>query len=793
MDYIKLPRLYEKLRKAESFYSPVIMTAATGWGKSAAVQYYYRRKKTFLLRCREGKLDRMPDLSSIRENIIIVEDMQWLSEKDSIDYLKRLLHDEGRQVVMLTRGTVPKYLVSEDISLGFVRIQEADLTFGPDEIKVYFEKSGIELEPEEVTAIAEYSHGYVCALHCCAARLANGEHYSAEVRTAVWHDIFHLWDGSVNEQWSKEFADFALGVCRYESFTTEMVRYLTGNSNPEQIIEYCRETMSQLRYRADGHYSFRDEIRAYYCWKQELTWSKEEIIENYRRGANFYEMHGDIPNALKFYKLAGATQRIKELLIRNAYSHPGNGHYIETRDYYLELPKGEIVSVPVLMAGMSMLHSLILQPELSESWYRELEAFADNELNSLEKRREAKVWLAYLDIGLPHRGTKGIFRVLRNAFNLITKGNIRLPEFSVTGNMPSIMNGGLDLCEWAKNDTQIIKFISGSLETITGKHGKGLITILAAECGFEKGSMGAYEVLTRLNDGFEAASYGGKIEICFASVGIQVKQHLVEGQMPSAERICSSFRLKIEEEKADQLMPNFEAFETCLSLYSGQSEKSRDYIEKITDARVSFCILDRYTQMVKLRCLIAENRLHEALDLANFLTGYLVSYERNHYWMENELLKSIILYRLEDEHWKEHIKNALYEAYEYKFRRLISLEGAALLPLLKEILELGELSDMPEDYLSQIFEECSRLALFYPDYLKFIPKETVELTKRETEVLSLLCSGMPMDEICIELKISYDGLKKHNRNIYKKLGAKNRAEAERKAGQLGLIHRGGNG
>ncbi|MBR1476619.1 MAG: response regulator transcription factor [Lachnospiraceae bacterium] len=58
-------------------------------------------------------------------------------------------------------------------------------------------------------------------------------------------------------------------------------------------------------------------------------------------------------------------------------------------------------------------------------------------------------------------------------------------------------------------------------------------------------------------------------------------------------------------------------------------------------------------------------------------------------------------------------------------------------------------------------------------------------------MFSMLCAGLSMDEICRNLKISYDGLKKHNRNIYRKLGVKGRAEAERKAAQLRLVHRGG--
>ena len=90
-----------------------------------------------------------------------------------------------------------------------------------------------------------------------------------------------------------------------------------------------------------------------------------------------------------------------------------------------------------------------------------------------------------------------------------------------------------------------------------------------------------------------------------------------------------------------------------------------------------------------------------------------------------------------------------------------------------------------------MMDESKKMALAYPDYLQFMKKPDVYLTDRETQVLGLLCQGLSMQEICKLCGISYDGLKKHNRNIYQKLGAKNRAEAERKAMQLGLIHRKG--
>ncbi len=792
MDYIKIPAVYNKLKKAEETFSPVIMTAAYGWGKSAAIGYYYRRKKTEILFCEDGRITRRPPISSIRANIIIIEDLQWLKEQESIQYLKDLLHSDGRQIVMATRGAVPKYLVGEEMQLGFVRIVEQDFVLGKEEVKKLFLSCEVEIDPKDIELVTLASQGYPPALMYYVKRMENGKRYSEEMYEAVWRDIYYLWDGVVYEQWNDLFIKFALCVCQYEEFTEQMAEYLMGNDNISKIIEYCRETMHQLNYCEGGFLSIRKEVRGFFCWKQSILWSKEAVIENYRRGANYYEMHGDIPKALEYYRKAGAVQRIKELLVRNANTHPGTGHYVETKEYYFELPKEQVLESPVLMAGMSMLYDLLLQPQQSEKWYQELVNFEKNKENPRELRREARTRLAYLDITLPHRGTKGILRILRNSFVMITKGDVFLPEMSVTGNLPSIMNGGLDFCEWSKSDTQIAKFMSRPIEVVVGKYGNGLVTIALAESGFEKATISPYEVMTRCCAGYEAASHGGKIEMCFVSVGIQVRQHIVAGQIASAKRVYRAFEEKVRAHcgAADHLLPKMEAFCVWISLFEGTGENVHEFVDKIPDVQIEFCILDRYRQLTKLRCLIAENRLEEALSLANFLTEYFYSYQRYFYWMENEVLRSIILYRMGDEHWREHLISAVKKAAEYHFVRVISMEGQAVLPLLRECRETKAFDGISADYLDEIYNETGKMAVSYPDYLIYIPETIVSLTKREEEILAMLCTGMTTGDICEQCAISYDGLKKHNRNIYKKLGAKNRAEAERRAIQLGLVHRG---
>ncbi|HET6660894.1 MAG TPA: response regulator transcription factor [Rubrobacter sp.] len=61
------------------------------------------------------------------------------------------------------------------------------------------------------------------------------------------------------------------------------------------------------------------------------------------------------------------------------------------------------------------------------------------------------------------------------------------------------------------------------------------------------------------------------------------------------------------------------------------------------------------------------------------------------------------------------------------------------------------------------------------------------LSERELEVLGLLASGKTNSEVAGDLIVSVGTVKSHTGNIYRKLGARNRAEALNRARELGLI------
>lgn len=67
------------------------------------------------------------------------------------------------------------------------------------------------------------------------------------------------------------------------------------------------------------------------------------------------------------------------------------------------------------------------------------------------------------------------------------KERLNYLEISVTGNMPSVLNGEKDFCNWVKADRNLAIEPGQKFEFVLGKSGKGLLSIAMAECYLEKG------------------------------------------------------------------------------------------------------------------------------------------------------------------------------------------------------------------------------------------------------------------------------------------------------------------
>ena len=118
--------------------------------------------------------------------------------------------------------------------------------------------------------------------------------------------------------------------------------------------------------------------------------------------------------------------------------------------------------------------------------------------------------------------------------------------------------------------------------------------------------------------------------------------------------------------------------------------------------------------------------------------------------------------------------------------RIFVDEGPSMARLLYEALSSG----ISPDYVQQLlaaFPEVEPEQL-EPSKSSAPESELVEpLSEREIEVLQLIAEGLTNPEIATKLYLSLNTVKVHTRNIYGKLGVKNRTHAGARARALGIL------
>ena len=270
-----------------------------------------------------------------------------------------------------------------------------------------------------------------------------------------------------------------------------------------------------------------------------LKLTQEQIYELYYNAGLYYRKHGQVVQALEMFRKCHHVGQISEILIENAKYNPSVTYMYELRKYYLEMDEKAVRDRVELIAGLCMIQSLRLDVEKSEYWYsilQEKERMAEG-----KTKRLARSYLAYLDIALPHRGSSNIADLIKKSATLLMNREISLPEFSVTSNAPTMMNGGKDFCEWSRHDKELASTLGKIVPFVLGKAGEGLVELALAESSFEKG-LDDYEVMRLIAKGQMKADAAGKLEQSYVGAGLMARLHLYNGHPEDARELLVSFK-----------------------------------------------------------------------------------------------------------------------------------------------------------------------------------------------------------------------------------------------------------
>lgn len=771
--YIRPQRAAKKLKLAQGMRQTTYLYGITGSGKTALVKDMLGRKSYAYYSVKEDRAEQIQVPEDDRSHIVVIDDLQEaVGEGQREAYAGRiaaLLKCRDLWLILISRCRLPQWLMPFHVANAFLIIDEEDLQLGREEQDAYFEERKIKLSREIADRIWESAGGNPLFLRFVA--LAGGDVQQAA--SDIGDYMVYIYD-----QWDTELQEFILEMSVVERFDARMAQMVTGKRNVPQLLKRALETGNFLKEK-DGVYEYnfvlKDTVRTYLG----RVFDQEQLSRVYYNAGRMYEMYGDIPRALKLHEMGGDDRSILRLLAANARQNPAGGHYFELRRYYLRLPEEAVCTSPVLMAGMSMLQSMLLNQTESERWYQMLEQFAAAHEGSAG--REARNRLLYLDIALPHRGTVQILDILKRAGTLLKDGKAVLPELSVTSNLPSLMNGGKDFCEWSKKDTELAAGVGKLVEFVLGKYGKGLVSIALAESYFEKG-LDSYKIVSLAEKGRMQAEAGGKTEQVFVAVGILAWLSVINGHAEDARDFLEGFGQKVEKE-APQLLPNLRAFSCRISLYQGKISRVLKWMEEAPDENMDFCSLERFRYLTKIRAYIQFGKYDKAYGLLQRMLYYAQKQKRDYIAMESMLLLAITEYRMGEDGWRPLLQECIARAETYHFVRLFSREGGAVLKLLKA----GDFRWKEESCRKEVYRECGKMGRQYPSYLKEKTGGDIVLSKNALDILRLQAEGCTTDQIAQMLGITGNTIKYHCKETYRKLNVGSKAAAVSEAKNRGLI------
>lgn len=785
-EYIKQQKALKKLSGCKLINQVTYIFGATGYGKTELVKQFLLHEEYIYFSCMENlwESEELPCATENDIQTVVIDDLHMLQNEEKRREVLEMANRDDIWLILISRSNIPLWLRETYIKRNFVLISEKDLALTKKEIYNYFEENQIVVEPDTLDFIVSRSEGNSFVVKAVAAEMANGENSTENLNSVVLKYYMEVLEDKVFLWLDSDVRDFLTKVSIVDSFTIGLAEMITGNRNVSEVLQRAEESGNFI-YNRNGVYFIRSQMCMALKRRLEQKYSRKEIENLCYNAAMYYEMNNMEAKAFELYAKCNNTDKIKDMLIRNSMKCPEDGYYYEMRKYYLMLSESDIESQYLLMVAMAMLYSLIMNEEKSEYWYNKLKEYGRNTKGA--EKREIIASIAYLDIAMPHRGSFNLLELIKNSYKLFHEKSISFPKFSVTSNMPSIMNGGKDFCEWSKNDREILRNAGKILASFLGKHGNSLVSLALAESFYEKGG-DDYEVSSLISRGkLETESGYGEYTMLFVAAGLQARRYISKGAINEAKGIVEQFCKRTEKtEKAYKLMPNIYALQCRIALYEGDKNKVSQWMRISAPDENDFFVMERYRYLTKIRCYIAAENYGFAYDLIEMMRYYAEKCDRKYISMELGLLTAIIKYRRNSE-WKTEFVETLRRISEYKFIRIISEEGAAVYPLLNEVRKEFLADEKMSDWYKRVLDETHKMSLNYPVYLKTEITEIPQLSVVATEILKMQSDGYSITQIAKMLEMTPRNVKYHAENTYKKLGVNSKTDAILTAKNLNII------
>lgn len=657
-------------------------------------------------------------------------------------------------------------------------IDNNEFLISKNELKTFFRINKIEIKNDEINRVFSEINSHPILMNMYAKYIQNGYIFNQDLVETINKYFFAYLDLKLFKDINIEMLKILLKIYQIEDLDVKKAIYITNNNNIEKILDEIVEK-GTFFIKKENNYYFNDNIEKYLEYKYMTIFTEKERNEIYEKIAKIYEMERKNIKAARIYIKLFEHEKVCKLIENELTNHIGNinSNYI-IKDIVKKLPSKIVEKYPLICSNLAVLNLLEMNIKEYEKWLEILEKSRKETNIDENTKRVIEESIYFCEISAPDTSSIKLAGKLKKLSEIVDNEEGIKQQLTLTGNSPSILSGSKDLCAWVNKISIMKELLKPKLEKIFNLKFDGIIEIAIGEVYYQKNKIN--DAIIHITKGLALIEKEQLPDIEFVGYNILSKIQFFNNDIFEYSNITDKMRNIIKEKNSKYLEKNLIASEIRFYILQKNKQEVLNWIEKNTNNTERFNILQRYKYLTLIRAYILVEDYQNALLLLESMYEYIKLYKRTFYQIEYNILKSIIMYKMDKEkEMLDYIEKALIVVKKYRFIRVFTDEGRDIYKILdvysQKAKKLGN---------KEILELVEEIKLEYETIYKKDNRNNIKMTKSEIKILDLIKEGFTNDEIANNLYISKATVKTHINHIYSKLHVKNRTQALKKYDEI---------
>ena len=776
------------------------------------------------------------DISQYAHHLIVVlDDYHVIDSKQIHTDLSYLLEHQPANLhtVLLTRADPPVSLARLRAHRQLVEIRAKDLQFSIDEAAILFnEKMGLNLKPGQIEALNTHTESWVVGLQLAALSLKGQASYDAFVEefTGGHQFILDYLAEEVLDTLPEAQRKFLLRTSILERFCGKLCRAVTGDPSSHRMLDEIRKSnLFLIPLDTDGrwfryHHLFAEVLHALLERDHPL-----EIQALHLKAAEWFDNEGHPSEAVDHALRSGDMALARDLILNTWLAIVHRGEVATVLRWLDALPVemgGDDPSVPLARCWALFISGKdsAIEPHLERATITYERLVGEGHLSGARKDLVAAQLSMMRSVQARCRGQhsrsvahaeeaarlvpQDMLGSIGTAWSMLAAAHAGAGDYNAAieaherGISFGYAEGNLTVAYGCTYGQAMYLLLQGRLReaerlchksidrAVGDGHGSlpasGWLHIAMARINLERNHLDAAEAY--LGEGLRISLPGGFGEVERSGRYLQAFLSAARGDKDAAVNVFQATERVVNATDDPYQIGELNREWAKLCIMAGDLDVARERLKTLEEKSgvTHHANLLLGLRWLYPRILCDDKRYGEALEALAESIHHARAKNSN-----GELIRLLGLQAVALDGSGDRmpalfaLREAVTLAAAGGYVRMLLDAGPGLASLLGDLRDHRDLSRSSGTYLDSLLNAC--LSTFGESVQSGSGELLEPLTRRELEIMRLICNGYSNQEIAAELVVTINTVKKHTSNIYGKLGVRSRTQAIARARKSNLL------